>query len=177
MRQEQSLMEGTDASPGVLFDLGSYGLAGRLAGVLVCCFVGTVSGGFGAFVAGLAPAFALAALRGEPEPSILGLTVSGAWIWAVFGTVPGFIVGAYIGISPTEKRASVFLLLALLAGCASQWAVGRPIDVGGWCFCYCAPWLSLLFSVPLVRTTKIRLGLYSRERASEVQRQVDDLLP
>jgi len=164
----------TAASPKIVIDLGRLGVLGRIVGFFACLFVGIVFGASGSLVAGLLPFFALAGIFGQEQPSALGLTLTGAWVAALFGVIPGGLIGAYLGASRHETRFAIFAILALLAGCAAEWAVGYPTTVPAFCLYYLAPFLSLFISIPLVRTLKVRLGLYPKEVAAEIEKQIDE---
>ena len=154
--------------PRIWINLKPLGLPGRIIGVIICTIAGAMGGFIGSTLAVIVGAYIQAGFFGQSEPGIIGQVIAGAWIFGIFGIIPGIIIGITYGSTNNSTFWLIFVLLAAGLACVLPLAYGYPTSIQAACFYIFTPILTILSASLFASRVKIHLGLMPSEQAMEL---------
>jgi len=141
------------------------GLGKRIFGIIACTLAGTLGGILGSLAALLMGSALHAGLLGQEEPSFIGTTLSGEWVFGLCGIFPGTLIGFAYGVTNNNKIWLTIGSLALLSSCATEIAYGYPTNVRTILYYIVSPILIIMGSAYFASRLKIHLKLMPPELA------------
>ena len=159
-------MEGTEFNPSV---------GKRLLGIFACTLAGVAGGVLASIFAWLWGVYGQAGVLGQGEPGFIEPIISGGWIFAIIGIIPGLLIGFTYGITNNDKIWITVVLLVMFSCYLSEIVYGYPTSIPA-CFFYIgAPMFIVFGSAWFSSRLKIRLNLMPPEQAKGFEEADDNM--